>query len=219
MQQSKATAARAKILVDGLVPEFRPIIDIVEEGSQVLDLGCGNGDLLAALRLAKKIRAQGIELNEDCIRECVGKGLSVYHGDLDEGLADFNDQSVDYVIMTNTLQALHRPAVLINEMARVGKKCIISLPNFAYWRVRFQLLFTGKMPKTGRLPYEWYDSPNIHLTTIKDFRDFCHSHNIKILQEIDLKTNGDHEGCKSRNLFPNFLADYAIFVIEGKVGK
>lgn len=138
--------------VPQLRPELRYIVDMVEPGSRVLDLGCGEGHLLKALQLEKRARVQGIELSESAIQECVAKGLFVYHGDLDEGLADFNDKSVDYVILTNTIQVLHRPDFLIKEAARVGKQCIISIPNFGYWRVRFQLMFQGTMPEPAICP-------------------------------------------------------------------
>src|SRR5271157_1709393 len=150
-----------------LLPEHRVIMDLIAEGSRVLDLGCGDGDLLLALKIKKNVRAEGIELSEACIQACVAKGLfNVHHGDLDEGLADYPDKSVDYVISTNTIQVLHRPMVLIREMARVGKQCIVSFPNFGHWPARLQLALKGHMPKTPNLPYEWYETLNIHLTTI-----------------------------------------------------
>ncbi|MHB9035251.1 MAG: methionine biosynthesis protein MetW [Armatimonadota bacterium] len=195
-----------------LRPEFRHIIDMVKPGSRVLDLGCGEGDLLKALQVEKRARVQGVELSDTATQECIAKGLFVYHGDLDEGLADFNDQSVDYVILTNTIQVLHRPDFLIQEAARVGKKCIISIPNFGYWRVRFQLTFKGTMPRTSRLPYDWYDSPNIHLTTIPDFRRFCREHSLDIVRETDLVI-GEHD-CKIVRALPNFFADYGIFLLR-----
>jgi len=193
-------------------PEFRHIIDVVEPGSSVLDLGCGEGNLLRALQVTKHARVQGIEVSDKAIQECVAKGLFVYHGDLNEGLADFNDKSVDYVILTNVIQVLHRPDYLIGEAARVGRNCIISIPNFGHWRVRFQLALYGSMPKTRSLPYEWYDSPNIHLTTIQDFKTFCDSHKLEIVRMMGFILG---EGkCKRVHLHPNFLADYAIFVIR-----
>ena len=195
-----------------LRPEFKYIVDVVEPGSRVLDLGCGEGDLLKALQKEKRARVQGIELSETAVQACVGKGLFVYHGDLDEGLADFDDHSVDYVILTSTIQVLHRPDFLVKEAARVGRKCVISVPNFGYWRVRFQLLFGGTMPKPPRLPYEWYDSPNIHLTTIQDFRRFCHESKLVILREID--TVIGERRCRRVRALPNFFADYAIFLLE-----
>ena len=214
MQQFGANLNQNSELIQRLRPEYRYIVDLVDPGSYVLDLGCGNGDLLRALQVEKHVRPQGIELSEDAMQECVANGLFVYHGDLDEGLADFNDQSVDYVIATNTIQVLHKPALLIQEMARVGKKCIIGVPNFAYWGVRWQLFFKGVMPRSGRLPYEWYDSPNIHLTTIKDFHDFCIKHDLRILKEIALSIR--EKDCKEVRFFPNIFADYSIFMVEHK---
>lgn len=197
-----------------LAPEHRVIIDLVEPGARVLDLGCGAGDLLKALQVAKDVRAEGVELCETCIQGCVAKGLfSVHQGDLDEGLAEYGDKVMDYVILTNTIQVLHRPLHLIREMARVGKKCIISFPNFAHWPVRGQLLFRGRMPKSARLPYEWYDSPNIHLTTIADFRVFCREAGLKILQETALRSTSN-ERCRRVTFLPNAFADAAVFMVE-----
>ena len=209
-----------KLETDGtviqLAPEHKVIIDLVEEGSRVMDLGCGEGDLLKALKDIKHVRAEGIDLSEDAIQACVAKGLfNVHHGDLDEGLADYQDKSVDYVILTNTIQVLHRPLFLIKEMARVGKKCIISFPNFGYLPIRLQLLVNGRMPKSPRLPYEWYDTPNIHLTTLADFRDFCRAADLRILREIPLRTTGEGK-CRRVKFLPNLMADAAIFMVEEK---
>jgi methionine biosynthesis protein MetW len=197
-----------------LVPEHKLLIGLIEKGSHVLDLGCGEGDLLLALKVLKGVRAEGIELSEACIQACVAKGLfSVNQGDLDEGLADYPDKSVDYVISTNTIQVLHRPRVLIREMARVGKRCIVSFPNFAHWQVRLQLILRGRMPKTGKLPYEWHETLNIHLTTINDFRSFCHDAGLKILREIPFRTSASGK-CTEVRLLPNLRADAAIFILE-----
>jgi methionine biosynthesis protein MetW len=185
---------------------------MVEPGSRVLDMGCGEGHLMRALQVSKRARVQGIELSDTAVQECVANGLFVYHGDLDEGLADFNDQSVDYVILTSTLQVLHRPDFLIMEAARVGKRIIVSIPNFGYWRVRFQLMYFGEMPRTKNLPYEWYDSPNIHLTTLRDFRRFCKERGLRILRETDLVLG--EEMYKVVPALPNFFADYGIFLLE-----
>jgi methionine biosynthesis protein MetW len=132
---------------------------------------------------------------------------------LDEGLADYPDKSVDYVISTNTIQVLHRPMVLIREMARVGKKCIVSFPNFGHWPARLQLALRGHMPKTPNLPYEWYETLNIHLTTIHDFRDFCRKAGLKVLREIPLRISAPGKSTEVRFL-PNLRADTAIFVLE-----
>ena len=198
-----------------LTPEHRVIIDLIPEGSRVLDLGCGEGDLLLALKMKKNALPRGIELSESCIQACVAKGLfNVHHGDLDEGLADYPDQSVDYVILTNTLQALHRPMLLIQEMARVGKRCVVSFPNFAHWVVRRQLFFGGHMPITPQLPFQWYDTLNIHHTTISDFRDFCGKASMKVLQELPLKTSPEGR-CTVVSFLPNLRADSAVFVLQG----
>jgi methionine biosynthesis protein MetW len=197
-----------------LTPEHKVILTLVEPGSRVLDLGCGEGDLLLALQALKGVRAEGIELSDACIQACVARGLfSVQHGDLDEGLANYPDKSVDYVISTNTIQVLHKPMVLTREMARVGKRCIVSFPNFAHWRVRLQLGLNGRMPKTLKLPYEWYETLNIHLTTVHDFREFCGRAGLKVLHEIPLRTSTAAKYTEVTFL-PNLRADAAVFVLE-----
>ena len=194
--------------------DFSHISALIEPGSTVLDLGCGDGALLEALIREKQVKGSGIELAEECLQACVARGLTnVVHGDLDEGLRDFADQSVDYVLLTNTLQVLHRPLPLLREMARVGRQCVITLPNFAHWSARLQLALGGRMPRTARLPYEWYDTPNIHLATLKDMRDLFRVANLRLLREIPLRTTPDGQAREVR-LWPNLLADAAIFVVE-----
>ena len=197
-----------------LRPELPYIIDLVEPGSSVLDLGSGEGELMKALQTQKRARVQGIELSDTAIQECVAKGLFVYHGDLNEGLADFNDNSVDYVILTSTIQVLNRPDFLILEAARVGKMCIITFPNFGYWNVRLQLLLRSRMPMTSTLPYKWYNSPNIHLATIQDFREFCLESGLRVVDEMHFVLGKN--GARRIKRLPNFFADYAIFVLKGK---
>ncbi len=197
-----------------LAPEHRLIVDLIEPGARVLDLGCGEGDLLQALQVEKQVRAEGVELSQQCLQACVEKGLfRVHHGDLDEGLAEYGDGVMDYVLLTNTLQVLHRPRFLLQEMARVGRRCLISFPNFAHWRLRSQLFFLGRMPKSPRLPYEWYDSPNLHLTTLADFRRLCEAIGLKVLHEVALRTPSGQR-CLRVTFLPNLLADTAIFVVE-----
>ncbi len=193
--------------------DLQYIVDLVEPGSRVLDLGCGNGELLKELQTRKKCFPQGVEISEACIQECVSKGLPVYHGDLDEGLADYSDRAMDYVILTNVIQVLHLPDQLIREAARVGKKLIVSFPNFAHWTTRWQLAIRAQMPRTKRLPYEWYNSPNIHLTTIRDFTRLCESEGLQIQKRIFLRTTSDGR-CVPVKILPDLLAEQAIFLLS-----
>jgi methionine biosynthesis protein MetW len=154
-----------------------------------------------------------VDIDEEAIQVCVSKGLPVYHGDLDEGLADFGDQALDYVILTNVIQVLHRPDFLMREAARVGRRVIVSFPNFAHWSARLQLALLGRMPRTKRLPYEWYDSPNIHLTTIRDFQDLLRRENLRIHRSVFLRSTRDGRFVPVR-LWPNLLAEQAIFMVS-----
>ncbi len=167
----------------GLHLNYSIITNLIEKGSTVLDLGCGDGTLLKMLK-NKGINARGIDINQDNIIKCLEKGLCVIQGDIDEGLHEYPFKSYDYVILNQTLQSTEKPDYVIEEMLRVGKKIVVSFPNFAYWRVRFYLLFFGKMPKSNILPFEWYNTPNIHLLTIKDFYEFSRKHGFKIEKKI-----------------------------------
>jgi methionine biosynthesis protein MetW len=169
------------------------ISEIIEPGAKVLDLGCGDGQLLKILQ-EKCVRGAGVEIDQNNVIQCIEKGLSVIQGDIDTGLVEYADKSYDYVVLNQTLQSTHRPDFVIKEMLRVGKKCIVSFPNFGYWRVRLHLLFKGTMPKSKMLPYEWYDTPNIHLLTVKDFSEFAARNNFKILKTIALRNSRLRKG-------------------------
>lgn len=192
--------------------DYRTIVEMVEPGARVLDLGCGNGSLLRLLRERKNCVGYGVELEADLIMACVEKGLSVFQGNLDEGLRDFEDQSFDYVILNQTLPVVHRPSYVIEEMLRVGGKGIVSFPNFAHWPIRLRLLFSGRMPVDEAIPHDWYDTPNIHHLTITDFTLFCKRFNVAILDGYYFRSL--EGGQVSATMFqPNWCAGFALFVI------
>ena len=191
-------------------PDHRIITDMIPEKSVVLDLGCGNGDLLYNLVKEKKIKAEGIELEEGAIYKCVEKGLSVYHRDIENGLKDYPDNSIDYVVLNQIIQEIRDMEFLIKETLRVGKKVIIGFPNFAYIKARFDLFFRGVAPVTPSLPYEWYNSPNIHFGSLKDFEDFCEEKGLRILRSYYLGERG------LVKLWPNLFAVNGIFLLERK---
>ena len=190
--------------------DYRIISEIIEPGSRVLDLGCGDGELLEILFQKKQVLGQGIEIDEANISKCIARGVNVIQGDVDEGLEDYPDFSFDYVILNQTLQVVKKPDVVLKEMVRVGKKGVVGFPNFAHWQVRFQVFFKGMMPKTPELPFEWYNTPNIHLLTIKDFERFCREHNIEILQRYFIS----RERLIPAWLFPNLFSRLAIYLIK-----
>ena len=188
--------------------DYKIISEIIEPGSKVLDLGCGDGELMALLTQEKNIRAQGIELDDSQIYKCVERGLSVFHGDIDSGLLEYPDKSFDYVILNQTMQQAKKADFVIQEALRVGRKLIVGFPNFAYAKARFSLFFRGKTPITKSLPYHWYDTPNLHFLTISDFKDYCADKGIKILASYYLG-----QGARVR-LWPNLFALNAIFALE-----
>jgi len=197
----------------GLRLNYSIITGIVDEGAKVLDLGCGDGTLLAKLVKDKKVKGLGVEINQESVISSLEKGLSVIQGDIDEGLKEFQNQEFDWVILNQTLQSTEKPDFVIDEMLRVGKKAVVSFPNFAYWKVRFYLFFTGNMPKSKILPFEWYDTPNIHLLTMNDFYEFCKKRNIKILKSVYMTRANVRKSFLMRTL-SNFFAEEVIFVIS-----
>jgi methionine biosynthesis protein MetW len=188
--------------------DYEIIESLIEPNSRVLDIGCGDGELLDQLSHDKNIRGEGIELSEDLVVSCVGHGLSIIQRDIERGLANYGDKSFDYVILSQTLQTLKEPKRVFTEMLRVGKKVIVSFPNFAHWRCRLELAFAGKAPQTRQLPFTWYDSPNIHFLSLKDFDRFCRQLGIRIEKKIPLiKTS-----LSPVRFAPNIFAEQVVYV-------
>jgi methionine biosynthesis protein MetW len=177
----------------------------IPAGSSVLDLGCGSGELLSRLIRNQGVRGQGVELDPAAVVECVARGVPVFHIDLDRGLTGFADRSFDYVIMEETLQTLRRPLEILQEMLRVGRHGIVSFPNFAYWKLRFELAASGRMPVTESLPHRWYDSPNIHLFTLEDFLDWARERGVMVRQgwslvEGEVRPLGPHDNLQAEEV-------------------
>ena len=188
--------------------EHKIIVDWVDEGSSVLDLGCGDGELLSLLVTEKNVRAQGTEIDEQLIYKCVARGLNVFHEDIDAGLAGYPDASLDFVIFSQSLQQAKRPDYVLNEALRVGKNLIVSFPNFGRYSVRFQILFRGKVPVTPALPFQWYDTPNLHFLSISNFVDYCK------MKKLQIKKSAFVNHDRRTNFLPNFLAETGVFQIS-----
>jgi len=183
------------------------IMEWISEGSTVLDLGCGNGELLSQLIEEKHVRAQGIELSDEAIHRCVARGLSVFQEDIDSGLAAYGDKSFDNVILNQTFQQVKKPDLVLREALRVGKKVIVGFPNFCYITDRFQIFFRGRVPVTPSLPYEWFDTPNLHFLSIADFQEYCKKRDFQIEKSVFIRGN-----TKVR-FFPNLLAEAGLFLL------
>lgn len=193
--------------------DLQIIASWIDPGSRVLDLGCGKGDLLDFLKKNKSVDGTGIEHNETKVAQCIEKGVPVLQGDINEEVMDYPDGTFDYVILSQTLQQVYEPSDLIRSLLRIGKKGIVSFPNFSYWSVRHQLLVTGYAPITKQLPYEWYDTPNIRVITIKDFRKFSKEVGFKIIKEVAINTQNQDKSGKIIKFMPTMFATYGIFLI------
>ena len=187
--------------------DFAIIGEIIEPNSKVLDLGCGEGELLQWLAQNKNVDARGVEISPAKVRRAIGRGVSAYQGDIDEGLADYPDQAFDYVLLSQTLQETRAPLKVLREMLRVGRRVIVAFPNFGHWKVRLSMLFTGQAPKTELFPYEWFDSPNIHILSVSDFEQLAEREGMRIERRFFLS------GSRKITVLPNLLAEVAVFLV------
>ena len=194
--------------------EFKIISDLIEKNTRVLDVGCGDGILMEYLKYNKEIDIRGIEISKDNVQKCLSKGLTVIEGDAEKDLLQFPDGSFDFVILSQTLQAFLNPEIVIKELLRVGKKAIVTIPNFGFWKVRLHLLIKGTMPITKNLPDEWYNTPNLHMCTIKDFYNFCENRRIKLDKSLALHNEKISSINKLNLNIKNLSAELGIFLIE-----
>ena len=194
--------------------EFKVIADLLPRNVRVLDVGCGDGSLMSVLIKEKNIEARGLELVEENVKKCIYKGLSVIEGNAETELHQFPSQSFDFVVLSQTLQAFYDPEKVLKDLLRIGKSVIISIPNFGYWKVRAKLLFFGKMPVTKTLPNTWYNTPNLHMCTIKDLFDFCLEKNIKIDKAIGINEDKTSEIKKNNLEMKNLFSKLGIFLLS-----
>ena len=194
--------------------EFQVIAELIENDKKVLDVGCGDGILMDFLKRNKNTNIRGLEISKSKVQECIAKGLTVIEGNAEKDLKQFPDKSFDYVVLSQTLQAFLDPELVIKELLRVGKKAIVTIPNFGYWKVRLHLLLKGTMPITKRLPDEWYNTPNVHMCSIKDFFHFVKSRDIKIFKSLAINNQNASMINDSNLTIKNFFADLGIFLIE-----
>ncbi|HEC11740.1 MAG TPA: methionine biosynthesis protein MetW [Acidiferrobacteraceae bacterium] len=193
-------------------PDLVIIADWIKPDSRALDLGCGDGALLGHLAYHKQVSGYGLEREDEYIAQCIAAGINIIQMDLDQGLAEFDDNSFDYVVLSLTLQAMRHPEKLLEDMLRVGREGIVTFPNFGHWRARVQLGIFGSMPFTKTLPNTWYDTPNIHLCTLKDFEALCKTLNIRILEHQAV--DSEHRSNPGLKLFPNLLGEIALYRFE-----
>ena len=196
--------------------DWKLIETLIQENRKILDIGCGDGKLMEQLENNLNSVTHGIELNRELALDAIARGFNVIHGDAENDLSQYSNRSFDYVILSQTLQAMMKPKEILSELLRIGSKAIVSFPNFGHWKIRFQLLISGRMPVTESLPYTWYDTPNIHFFTIKDFLKLCHDMNIVIEKSIGLTSKGKQFDISESKSGVNFFTHEAIFLLSYK---
>jgi len=204
---------------NGMRFDLQIIASWIESGATVLGLGCGEGELLHYLKRKKQVKETGIEVKEERVAKCIEKGLSVLQGDINEEIEDYPDGSFDYAILSQTLQQVYEPDELIRSMLRVGNKGIVSFPNFCHWKIRLQLMRTGHVPVTRELPYEWYDTPNIRVLSLKDFQAFSKRVGFQIIREAAINTSASGYSGHIIRAMPNLMATAGIFMISNRQKK
>jgi len=194
--------------------EFKVISQIIQNNKRVLDVGCGDGTLMEYLKINQKNDVRGLEPKKDLVQKCISRGLSVIEGDAEKELIQFPDKSFDYAVLSQTLQAFRYPENVLNQLLRIGKQTIVSIPNFGYWKIRLHLLFKGTMPITKNIPYDWYNTPNLHMCTIQDFVNFCNSKNIKIDKSMCLTNEKISEITNGNMNYKNIFSQLGVFLIR-----
>jgi len=194
--------------------EFKVIAQIIQNNKRVLDVGCGDGTLMEYLKKNQKNDVRGFEPKKDLVQKCISKGLSVIEGDAEKELFQFPEKSFDYAVLSQTLQAFLDPQEVLNQLLRIGKQTIVTIPNFGHWKIRLHLLFKGTMPITKNIPYDWYNTPNLHMCTIQDFVNFCDKKNIKIDKSMCLTNEVISEITKKNMKYKNIFSQLGIFLIE-----
>jgi methionine biosynthesis protein MetW len=198
---------------NGIRYDLQLVASWIPIGARVLGLGCGDGALLHYLKVHKQAQCTGIDMDEDCVARCISRGLSVLQGDVSEEIQDYPDDAFDYVILAQTLQQIYDPAPLIHEMLRIGRRGVVSFPNFSHWRVRLMLALTGHAPVTPQLPYQWHDTPNIRVITLADFRRYARQVGFTILKEVAINTDREDRSGRTVRFWPDLLATYGLYLI------